>query len=151
MKHVRLLILGLMAATVLGSCAHEEDSKPKDLASDHFEVSAQGGDDKLIRSGGVGAVGAPVVEVVNISGTLKVKGVHQKYMSGLAVQLIDRDATIFARARTNSAGGFQLVGQIPYGFYVIRVVDKKFQGQLPVQYHGVDLRDLAVPVQPIIR
>lgn len=138
-----------MAATILGACAHEDESKPKDLASDHFEVSAQGGDDKLIRSGGVS--GAPVVEVVNISGTLKVKGVHQKYMNGLAVQLIDRDATIFARARTNSAGGFQLVGQIPYGFYLIRVVDKKFQGQLPIQYHGVDLRDLTVPVHPVIR
>ncbi len=134
-----------MAAAILGACAHEDEAKPKDLASDHFEVSQQGGDDRLIHSGG------PIVEVVNISGTLKVKGVHQKYMSGLAVQLIDRDATIFARARTNSEGGFQLVGQIPYGFYLIRVVDNKFKGQLPVQYHGIDLRNLVVPVQPIIR
>ncbi|UYL07310.1 hypothetical protein B9G69_009655 [Bdellovibrio sp. SKB1291214] len=149
MKMVKLLLLSLVVAGIYAGCAHDEESKPKDLASDHFEVSAQGGDDKLIQAGTVS--GAPTVEVVNISGTLKVKGVHQKYMSGLAVQLIDRDATIFARARTNSAGGFQLVGQIPFGFYMIRVVDKKFRGQLPVHYNGLELRDLTVPVQAVIR
>ncbi|MEK2690264.1 hypothetical protein [Bdellovibrio sp. GT3] len=146
MKKLGIVLTGLvLAALFIGACAHDDNDKPKDLASDQFEVSAQGGDDRMIRNGG------PVVEVINISGTLKVKGVHQKYMSGLTVHLIDRDATIFARARTNSEGGFQLVGQIPYGFYLVKVVDKRFKGQLPIQYHGVDLRNLVVPVQPIIR
>ncbi|WP_413560307.1 hypothetical protein [Bdellovibrio sp. HCB209] len=144
MKQTLKILISLSVVAILGACAHEDEA-PKDLATDHFEVSAQGGDDKIVRNGG------PIVEVINISGTLKVKGVNQKYMSGLAVQLIDRDATIYARAKTNSEGGFQLVGQIPYGLYLIRVVDKKFKGQLPVKYHGIDLRDLIVPVQPVIR
>jgi hypothetical protein len=148
MKNCVYFFLILTVAVILGSCAHEEVQKPQDLATDHFEVSQQGGDDRMVRNGGGGG---PIHEVINISGTLKVKGVHQKYMSGLAVQLIDRDATIFARARTNSEGGFQLVGQIPYGFYLIKVIDNRFKGQLPVQYHGVDLRNLVVPVQPVIR
>lgn len=147
MKQTLKILISLSVVAVLGACAHEEEA-PKNLATDHFEVSAQGGDDKMLKAG---VSNGPIVEVVNISGTLKVQGVHQKYMSGLAVQLIDRDATIFARAKTNSQGGFQLVGQIPYGFYLIRVVDRKFKGQLPVQYHGIDLRDLTVPVQPVIR
>ncbi|WP_413580641.1 hypothetical protein [Bdellovibrio sp. HCB288] len=145
MKKLGIVLTGLvLAAVFIGACAHDDNGKAKDLASDQFEVSAQGGDDKLIRQSN------PSDQAV-ITGTLKVKGVSQKYMSNLTIHLIDRDATIWARARAASDGSFKLSGTIPRGFYMIRVVDRRFRGELPVNVNGLELENLTVSVQPVIR
>lgn len=132
---------------ILGSCAHEDEQKPQDLATDHFEVSQQGGDDKLVRSSGVNGI----TEQVVLNGVLRVRGVSQKYMNGVVVHLIDRDATIYARGRAASDGSFQLSGNIPKGFYLIKVIDRRFKGELPVHLNGIELKNLTVPVQTVIR
>jgi hypothetical protein len=147
MKNCVYLFLSLTVAMILGSCAHEDEQKPQDLATDHFEVSQQGGDDKLVRSSGV----TGITEQVVLNGMLKVRGVNQKYMNGVVVHLIDRDATIYARGRAASDGSFQLSGNIPKGFYLIKVIDRRFKGELPVHLNGVELKSLTVPVQTVIR
>ncbi|QDK44477.1 hypothetical protein DOM22_04545 [Bdellovibrio sp. ZAP7] len=147
MKNCVYLFLSLTVAMILGSCAHEDEQKPQDLATDHFEVSQQGGDDKLVRSSGVNGI----TEQVVLNGMLKVRGVNQKYMNGVVVHLIDRDATIYARGRAASDGSFQLSGHIPKGFYLIKVIDRRFKGELPVHLNGIELKNLTVPVQTVIR
>jgi hypothetical protein len=147
MKNCVYLFVSLTVAMILGSCAHEDEQKPQDLATDHFEVSQQGGDDKLVRSSGVNGI----TEQVVLNGVLRVRGVSQKYMNGVVVHLIDRDATIYARGRAASDGSFQLSGNIPKGFYLIKVIDRRFKGDLPVHLNGMELKNLTVPVQTIIR
>ncbi|QLY26301.1 hypothetical protein [Bdellovibrio sp. KM01] len=147
MKNCVYLFVSLTVAMILGSCAHEDEQKPQDLATDHFEVSQQGGDDKLVRSSGVNGI----TEQVVLNGVLRVRGVSQKYMNGVVVHLIDRDATIYARGRAASDGSFQLSGNIPKGFYLIKVIDRRFKGELPVHLNGIELKNLTVPVQTVIR
>ncbi|WP_413586673.1 hypothetical protein [Bdellovibrio sp. HCB274] len=147
MKNSVYLILSLAVAVILGSCAHDDEQAPKDLATDTFEVSQQGGDDKLVRSSGINGI----TEQVVLNGMLRVRGVNQKYMNGVMVHLIDRDATIYARGRAASDGSFQLSGHIPKGFYLIKVIDRRFKGELAVHLNGVELKNLTVPVQPVIR
>lgn len=139
------ILLGLIA--MLAACAH--DTEPVDpnahLKSDAFEVSAQGGDEVLLRST------AGNEAQTTISGTLKVRGVKPGFVGPLDIHLLDTDGTIYARTKSDKQGAFVLNGSIVPGYYIIKIVAKKYRGELPVIIDHPEIKDLVVPVEAVIR
>lgn len=142
----RIVLVGLVA--LVAACAHEGDADKEPnahLKSDIYEVSAQGGDEMLLRS-----TAANEVQTV-LFGVLKVRGVKQKFVGPLDVHLVDRDGTIYARTKSNKDGSFSLRGALAPGNYTIKVVAKKYRGELVVTVGSSEIKDLIVPVEAVIR
>lgn len=142
----RIVLLGLVV--LLGACAHESESDKEPnahLKSDSYEVSAQGGDEMLLRS-----TAANEVQTV-LFGALKVRGVRQKFVGPLDIHLVDRDGTIYARTKSNKDGSFSLRGALAPGNYTIKVIAKKYKGELAVTVGQSEIKNLVVPVEAVIR
>ncbi|MGE5086916.1 MAG: hypothetical protein ACM3MG_11490 [Bacillota bacterium] len=133
---------------LLAACAHEAETDKNlnaHLKSDTYEVSAQGGDELLLHSAAANEV------QTTLSGVLRVRGVRQKFVGPLGVHLVDRDGTIYARTKSNKDGSFILKGILPFGKYTIRIIAKKYRGELPVTVNQGEIKNLVVPVAAIIR
>ncbi|MFM6929171.1 MAG: carboxypeptidase-like regulatory domain-containing protein [Bdellovibrio sp.] len=141
-----IFVFGLVA--VMAACAHEAETEKEPnahLKNDTYEVSAQGGDEMLLRSTAANEV------QTTLSGVLKVRGVKQKFVGPLDVHLVDRDGTIYARTKSNKDGSFSLRGALAPGKYKIKVIAKKYKGELVVAIGQSEIKDLVVPVEAVIR